>query len=296
MSFSLAINSKINDGLKHEKIIIVGIVRNVEKTIAKDLERFEEAFAMFGEIQCFLVESGSSDNSKKVLEDYSKRRSGFSYLLIELAEGLSRTENMAIARNGYLDYLRTNQKFREFKYVVIADFNNLNNKINYESVESCWTNNEWDVVSANQSGRYYDVWALRHPLWSPNDCWEELEFRRRYIKFPEIALAYSIRSRMIKIPKNSKWIEVDSAFGGLAIYKSELFSLDAKYCGLTSDGTKTCEHVEFHKSLRESGKRFFVNPRLINARITDHSRRMSLAFSVLRILNYPIKFLQGKPR
>ena len=152
------------------------------------------------------------------------------------------------------------------------------------------------MVSANQSGRYYDVWALRHPLWSPNDCWEELEFRRRYIKFPELALAYSIRSRMIKIPKNSKWIEVDSAFGGLAIYKSELFSLDGKYSGLTSEGRKTCEHVEFHKSLTESGKRIFINPRLINARITDHSRRMSLTFSTLRILNYPIKLLQRKSK
>ena len=282
------IDSEIELRLKREKIIIVGIVRNIEKTLLKDMERLESAFAMFGEITWFLVESGSSDDSRNILENISKLRNNFSYLATELIDGASRTENMASARNFYLDFLQRDQKARGFNYIAVADFNNLNDKINYHAVESCWINDEWDVVTANQSGRYYDLWALRHPLWSPNDCWEQHAFYRRYMKFPESAVTFSMRSRMLRIPRHEDWIEVDSAFGGLAIYKSSILNSTARYSGITSEGKRICEHVPFNFALKAEGARIFVNPALINTRITDHSRRLSLLFTLLRISRYPL--------
>jgi hypothetical protein len=172
--------------------------------------------------------------------------------------------------------------------VAIADFNNLNNKLTATAIESCFVNNSWDVVSANQRGRYYDVWALRHPQWSPNDCWEQHAFYRKYMKFPESAITFSMRSRMLRIPRDEAWIEVDSAFGGLAIYKSSILNSNAKYSGITSEGKRICEHVPFNLALKAKGARIFVNPALINTRITDHSRRLSLLFTLLRISRYPL--------
>ena len=288
------IDSEIELRLKRKKIIIVGIVRNIEKTLLKDMERLESAFAMFGEINWFLVESGSSDDSRNILENISKLRNNFSYLVTELIDGASRTENMASARNFYLDFLQRDQKSREFSYVAVADFNNLNDKINYHAVESCWTNDDWDVVTANQSGRYYDLWALRHPLWSPNDCWEQHAFYRRYMKFPESAVTFSMRSRMLRIPRHEDWIEVDSAFGGLAIYKSSILNSNARYNGITSEGKRICEHVSFNLALKAEGARIFVNPSLINTRITDHSRRLSLVFTLLRLCRYPLNLIVNK--
>jgi hypothetical protein len=173
--------------------------------------------------------------------------------------------------------------------VVIADFNNLNRKLNQAAVKSCWDYENWDVVTANQSGRYYDIWALRHPLWSPNDCWEALDFYRSHVKFPELALTYSLRSRMIKISRESKWIPVESAFGGIAIYRSTVLKTPAIYSGRGTDHLPICEHVPFHHLLRENGARIFINPKFINTRITDHSRRLSLLYTALRILRYPFK-------
>jgi glycosyltransferase involved in cell wall biosynthesis len=276
------------------RIIIVGIVRNIENSLKRDIERLAAAFPTVSSLEWFLVESGSSDDSLEVLESTKEENLNFQYISIQLDSKFSRTQNMSAARNEYLKYLEKNSNYKNYDYVVVADFNCLNNKVVAAAVLSCWNQQKWDVVTANQSGRYYDIWALRHPFWSPNDCWSELEFRRKYLKFPELALAYSVRSRMIKIPRNSSWIEVDSSFGGLGIYKADLFSLNGRYIGTTSDGSLVCEHVSFHENLKLHGKRIFINPSLINTRTTDHSRRMSCTFTILRILKYPFKFLLAK--
>ncbi len=271
--------------------IVVGIVRDIESTIQGDFERLTKAFSRFNKLDFYVVESGSRDKSIEKLEHLSSRYKNFNFAHLDIDPNSNRTSNMANARNAYLEYLRIDAKYSEYDYVVIADFNNLNNKLDSQSVNSCWENTDWDVVTANQSGRYYDVWALRHPLWSPNDCWEAAYFYRKFIRFPEVALAYALRARSFRIPKSAEWIEVDSAFGGLAIYKANLINSPALYSGLNLKGNAVCEHVPFNTEIRKHGAKIFVNPRMINARITDHTRRLSLPFTILRVARYPFKAL-----
>lgn len=272
-----------------EAIIIVGIVRNIASTMTKDMRRLASAFSQFEKIDWFVVESGSTDKSSELLEEISKRDFNFKFVGLTSDETLSRTENMALARNVYLDYLRRNDLFKKYRFVVIADFNNLNNRVDTSAVLSCFEQLSWDVVTANQSGKYYDIWALRHTIWSPNDCWEQHAFFRKYTKFPERAVTFSLRARMLKIPRDSEWINVDSAFGGLAIYKSSLFSSTAKYAGKTDSGKRICEHVPFHEALVASGAQIFINPRFVNTRSTDHSRRLSIMFTLARVVRYIFK-------
>jgi glycosyltransferase involved in cell wall biosynthesis len=276
--------------LSGKSIIIVGIVRNISTSINEDLKKLSEAFSNASTIDFFVAESGSSDNSLEVLAELSSQRNDFEYTTLKIDEKLSRTENMANARNAYLEYLRAESRLEQYSFVVIADFNKLNNKVTAASVESCFIRDDWEVVTSNQRGRYYDAWALRHPLWSPNDCWEQHEFFRKYTKFPESAITYSMRSRMLKIPSKSEWISVDSAFGGLAIYRAEILNSSALYSGIRSDGRKICEHVPFHFELQNNGARIYLNPAFINARTTDHSRRMSLAYTLFRVLKYPVNY------
>ena len=290
MNKSLTKNSDMKAD-SSSSVVIVGIVKNIESTINDDYQRLTKAFSRFEKIDFFVVESGSDDNSVQVLNELSRTQKNFSFVHLETSPSLSRTSNMAIARNAYLSYLREGSILSKYKYVVIADFNSLNNKLNRDSINSSWTVDSWDVVTANQSGRYYDIWALRHPIWSPNDCWEAVSFYRKYFKFPELALGYVLRARSIRIPRESEWIEVESAFGGLAIYRSEILNSDAIYDGRSSDGKDICEHVPFHNRLRLNGARIYVNPAMINARITDHSRRLSIFFTILRIGRYPQKII-----
>ena len=57
----------------------------------------------------------------------------------------------------------------------------------------------------------------------------------------------------IHIPQHSNWILCESAFGGMALYKT------SSIIGHIYDGNQTCEHVEFNKDLR-----IFINPFFIS--------------------------------
>jgi hypothetical protein len=280
---------KVRDlGLQEKPVLVVGIVKNIEKTLKKDIKNIGNALSFFQEVHWFLVESDSSDNSKQTLSELKNANKNFFYTSIEILDKSYnfRTERLAIARNKYLSHIRDHIDTNEFPYIVIADFNLLNSKLSMESVISSWSRTDWDVVTANQSSRYYDIWALRHPLWSPNDCWEQHEFLKKYIKTPEIVNSYSLRSRMFKLPKDSDWIEVDSAFGGFAIYRSSFLLNDVYYEGKNDVGNMICEHVPFNQKIKELGARIFINTNLINAHYTDHSRRMTMFFTFLRLLRY----------
>ena len=277
------------------RVFVAGIVRNVEKTISRDVEKMNEAIAGFGEIYWFLVESDSEDRSIQALESLSKEVPNFSYTSLGSIQNpeQSRTIGMATARNRYLEELRNNPKLSEVDFVVISDFNALNTQITQTNLESCFLRDDWDACFANQTGKYYDIWALRHPLWSPNDCWQQLAFYRQYMKFPEKALFASVQSRMISIPVSSPWIEVDSAFGGLGIYRKSVIE-KGEYIGLTGTSLPICEHVPLHLNMRANGAKLFINPSMINTDSTNHSDASSLRYAIVRILKYPYKYVLSK--
>lgn len=265
------------------KILVVGVVRNCEKKVAADVTRLQAAIGEVHELHWFLVESDSHDRTLTRLEQLSRTVNNFSYASLgELAkEKPLRTDRIAYCRNRYIDELKTNEKFNEIDYVIVADFDGLNTHISKEAIASCWNRDGWDMCAANQQGPYYDIWALRHKDWCPNDCWAQFRFLSRFGSDKEKNLYASVYSKMITIPVEMPWLEVDSAFGGLAIYKRELFA-SSKYCGLTDSGEEVCEHVFFHKKLVDQGAKLYINPALLNAHITEHAQHLYLWRSSLR--------------
>lgn len=276
-----------------KSILIVGIVKNIEKTIKEDYFRMKTVFSSFNNLCWYLVESDSNDGSINALNELSKLDSNFNFENLGHLQDImpKRTERLAFVRNRYLKVAR--EKFSHFDYLVVADFNNLNRLLTTEKITNTLQNERWDVVTANQEGPYYDIWALRHHLWSPNDCWKAHAFYRNYVKNPEKALFSTVNSRMIKIPKSSDWINVDSAFGGFAIYKMEL-ALVSSYSGLDSAGDSVCEHVPFHYKIISNGGKIYINPSLTNMKLTDHSKRSRTLYKIGRFLLYPYKFAVRK--
>jgi hypothetical protein len=275
------------------KVLVVGAVRNIETTLHVDVTRFQKVFAGFQEVKFLVIESDSSDKSLEVLEKTSLINPDFKYVSLGDLESKipNRTERLAYVRNTYLEIIENDQSFEDFEIIAIADFNNLNNKLERGAVEGLFNDNYWSVRTANQSGPYYDIWALRHPIWSPNDCWENLQFLREYKKFPELALYAAVNSRMIKIPKNANPIAVQSAFGGLGVYKRSVI-IGKRYKGIdVNSGKMICEHVPFHEAIIQEGHVIEVFPSLINMRKTDHTRRFGLAPSLLRVAKYLPKYL-----
>lgn len=260
-----------------EKIVLFGLARNCGHCVESEVTRLLQIFGRLGTVSAFVIESDSSDDTSAALERLSAQDSRVRYASLGvLSERLpDRPERIAHCRNRCLDELACRADYDSADYVVIADLDGVNTMLSDAAVESCWARSDWDVCTANQLGPYYDVWALRHPLWSPNDCWQLSRFLKEHGVPPAAAVDAAVHSRMMAIDPGAEWIETDSSFGGLAIYRREALG-EARYSCKDTNGRFICEHVPFHADLRARGKRIFVNPKLLNGRVGQHSLQQGL--------------------
>jgi hypothetical protein len=269
-----------------QKLLVVGLARNTEKTVQKDVFKLFASLRHCRSLSWLVIESDSSDNTLGAL--YSLERNLPSFRVISLGvlrhQMPHRTERIAHCRNAYLEELHSNPLYAEFDYVVVADLDGTNDLVTTEAFASCWTRSDWDVCTANQRGPYYDIWALRHPLWSPNDWNRQCQFLVSHKVRNENAKWAACYSRMITIDPTVAWIEVDSAFGGLAIYRRKVLS-GVRYVGLDEAGDEVCEHVSLNSQIRSKGYRIFINPQFINTALTEHSRQLRLVPRLRRCLH-----------
>lgn len=266
-------------------VLVVGTVRDCAERVGLEVARLGSALKGFARVQWLLVESDSADTTVSRLEELAARDANFRHVSLgNLRERIPlRTERIAFCRNTYLDLLRAEASYSAVNFVVVADFDGVNSLLTGEAIASCWRRDDWDVCAANQRGRYYDIWALRHAQWSPNDCWAQYRFLTGHGLSHAKAWSACVRARMLRIPRESQWIEVDSAFGGLAIYRRSALQ-HGRYTGSDPQGAESCEHVALHGELRAQGCRIYVNPALINGDSPDHTDRMLIERRVARAM------------
>jgi len=276
-------DSPPNSTLSKAEILIAGPVRNCERALRREVLRLQAAFQGAGQLYWFIVESDSTDRTLEVLASLEREIPNFRFRSLGFLAGSIRIREACIAhcRNAYLDELDSNPLYAKVDFVVVADLDGVNSLLTPGAVASCWSRSDWDVCTANQRGPYYDLWALRHPVWNPSDCWKQCDMLRQYGIQSELAAWASVYGKMVTIPQDSDWIPVDSAFGGLGVYRRPILS-GVRYAGADEKGTAICEHVWLHNQLRARGARILINPRLINASVTDHSRERSVLRTLRR--------------
>jgi len=254
------------------QVLVVGLARNCGLTIASEVATIGAALRGFRSVRWLVIESDSDDNTVEALSIMATHDPGFRYLSLgALRKGLPlRTERIAHCRNRYLQEIRSHADYHDVDFVVVADLDGMNGQLTSEGIASCFERDDWDACTANQSAPYYDVWALRHDLWSSGDCWEQQRFLAGLGMEPEEARYRAVYCKMIRLPMTSPWIEVRSAFGGLAIYTRRAM-LSGGYAGVGADGRETCEHVAFNEGLTRQGMRIFINPKLINGSHSAHT-------------------------
>lgn len=251
--------------ISQAEILIAGPARNNADTLATEVGTLLNSVVGFKMSYCLVVESDSTDNTLSSLEDLKKLIPSFDYISLgQLAKKMPRrTERLALARNRILEEVRNNPKYASVDYVVMADLDGINRSITREKIEACWELAElWDVITAVQSDRYYDIWALRHPDWNPIDCFTQRS-RLELVIGKEAANNLAVKAKQVVLPSLGI-IEVDSAFGGLGIYKRDAL-LAGRYIGLDDAGNEACEHISFHTDLRKAGYRIFINCALVNS-------------------------------
>ena len=289
------------------KVAIVGTISNVENELGNDLEQLINALADFNVSNIFLVESDSTDQTSILLEKLISKHSNLKYAKLgNLKDQIPhRIDRIRFCRNYYVQWIRENYTAHLWDYVVVADLDGMNKKIKSAGINSCFLSTiSWDAVFANQKYGYYDIYALRHPIWMPYDCFRVLNIVKKKLEL--WLLARPIRSflfkriyfdqlrkkliynKMFKIPVNSEWIQVRSAFGGLAIYRTELF-LKNDYSVICDRGFIRSEHIDFHEKCIKDDYKLFINPKLINSTWNEYNVNKNIIVRQSRSIFYELK-------
>lgn len=287
------------------KVVLVGTISNAEKKLEQDFYNVFRSLHFFDQIDVFLVESDSSDSTISVIEKIRKKNPNFNYVSLgNLKVTLpDRIERIRKCRNVYVEYIRNNIDDKKWDYVVVADLDGMNSALKNDSILKLFSAQEsWDACFPNQKFGYYDLYALREPSWMPRDCFEDLKFlksqipKREYncFKFFNIIrniLDYDrarksvIYNKMRILSKNSDWIRVDSAFGGLAIYRIRWF-LDFDYSKSSESNILVSEHVDFNLKCINIDAKFYIVPKFINSNWNEYNINKIFIVRQLRSMRY----------
>jgi GR25 family glycosyltransferase involved in LPS biosynthesis len=228
------------------------------------LRNIERLSGLYRRAAFVFVENDSLDDTRSLLRQWLLGRANGELLTLDgpLAAHPSRTVRLAAARNAYLSHVRGSD-LGSYDELVVMDLDAINGPPvdpgAFEAASSFLHADEaTSAVFASSKPVYFDIWALRHPIWCPNDCWAEV-MAARGMPHEEAVQRY-VYARQIPLDPDRPPIPVLSAFGGLGIYRMDRV-LQQEYIGLTSVGTEVCEHVSLNLGLSRTG-RLYVFPRL----------------------------------
>ena len=272
------------------KIVFVGLAQNCAQHLPAVLRNIENMATLASESAFLFLENDSTDNTKAILNGWGNGRVNFTLLNFDGLNGVAvRTVKLEILRNTYVECLRTYKNLKDFDLVVLIDMDDVGtwpidlgelSKV----VQFVQSDSQNAGVFANQLGTYYDIWALRHKTLCPGDAWEEvIDYKDSHpAASNEEAFNQTFKKRIPTFSPTEKPFEVDSAFGGLGIYRmSYILKNPNPYLGSkikslpTQDGVfkisrrQFCEHVHFNAGIRAQGGKLFIWPALINAEIRN---------------------------
>lgn len=253
---------------KNYNIFILGTVRNVEKTIIKDIENLKNFTKDFNKSYFYLAESDSDDRTIGILKKLKRENSNFSYATFGTLRNKYPLSSVRISlcRNYLVKWLKSQKNLKK-SLALVVDLDGVNTKIdNTALLNSLHDLENWDAIFANQHP-YYDIWALRASNWSDTDCWQEFARLKTQMNEKD-ALRIAVTSKQISLNTKEKYFPVKSAFGGLGVYKAEHY-IKGEYSGIMN-GHHVCEHVPFHKQLVKNGSRLFIRTDLMNTPPKEH--------------------------
>ncbi|MEX3008938.1 hypothetical protein [Hoeflea sp. TYP-13] len=268
-----------------KRVVFAGLARDCAHALPSILNSIEDLSADLDDWGYVFFENNSVDNTAKQLERFHQKHDRGTVQSFDNLDAKinSRTERLALLRNKCVETALSSQRLGQFDYLIKLDLDAVNERLDKVRILELMELEEpaWTAVFANQSERYYDIWALRHPTWSPDDCWKRVRERPEDMSKEEAIDEFVVKRRE-KLDPERGFIEVQSAFGGFGIYRLQALR-DCRYVGVDEDGHEVCEHVAFHESLRNNGGQLFIDASLINGRGNHrHNAGMSFATKLKR--------------
>jgi glycosyltransferase involved in cell wall biosynthesis len=259
-------NQYINVGknfLSTKKIVILGLARNIGSSIEHSITKLVDFAKNSKEYKIIIFENDSQDNTREILDSLKKDNSN----IITIYETHNRPQfgpvqhterTMALAeyRNTLKEYVKTHLSDYDFVVVSDMDFIDFSDLGCYNSFGWFSTHNNTidaiagnafeykNVTLANQKSLWnYDSWAFRYTWWNQLPILDSMTYSGM------LWFGFFI------MPVGSPIIPVNSAFGGMTIYKINSF-IQGTYDGFD------CEHVCFHYDLKQKIPSFqlVINP------------------------------------
>jgi hypothetical protein len=265
------------------KLFFIGVARDCAKFLPEALINVARLAGIASRSAGLIVENDSRDDTKSILKEWCADKESFQMVSLDGLSGIGvRGLRLELVRNYCID-LAKQIGAEEYDAVVIMDLDDasvypINENTFLEAIHFLMEEPQRAGVFPNQLGFYYDLWTLRHSEWFPVDCWEEVfDAVISSEMSDEEAFEKTLRKRVISFQETDKPFLVESAFGGMGIYKSSYFFKNPNpYLGSKIRAfplghklypfirLEVCEHVHFNRGINGIGGELFVYPRLIN--------------------------------
>jgi hypothetical protein len=236
------------DICKNSKVAVLSLARNCEKNLQKSIDQITKLQS--SDFKFFIYENDSVDLTKEILSENKSPKISIS-LNTDRQPFLNdrsrrRTNNLAEYRNKCLEWAK--QECSNFDYALVLDLDadagfsidGIYNSISWlQKIEKSAGMGSHSLCYNNNEFTHYDTFAIRIKSFVGSSKHTN-NGERGFINYhPHVG---------------SKPFALYSCFGGLAVYKMQCF-LKGNY-----DGSMGCEHILFHKSLRDHGYGMYLNP------------------------------------
>jgi glycosyltransferase involved in cell wall biosynthesis len=237
------------------KVCIVGLARNIGGILPVSISRIEETVRHFAAWKAVVFENDSEDDTKAVLSQWAADDP--EHVVVQLVNNgrphlhgfeQARVVAMADYRNRCREMVR--EHMPDADYVIVLDLDawggwsvhGIINGIGWHSripKAACMAStslfkHRGTLIDGKAPWAHYDNWAYRWLGWATRiGPWFTFWLP----------------------PPGAPPIEVNSAFGGCGIYKTQPY-LEAEYSGDNGD----CEHVNFHRTMKNKGWTIYLNP------------------------------------
>jgi len=227
--------------MENLNIIICGVVKNCRLKLDNNIRLAIETGKLFNTYKIVIYENNSTDGTKEVLQnyksnpyfkiisediDYDKIKSDskiWTYTEITGSDAPCRIEQICNSRNKVIEEINS-AEYERFNYVIWIDLDS-NGWLPQGIINSFYQSDKWDIVYANgidNNKNYYDLYAYRgqNQLFGPEIIGEVFWTNMRQLQF-----------------NNNMLLPVYSAFGGIGIFKKNIFKT-YKYDCIVNDAVK----------------------------------------------------------
>lgn len=255
-----------------QSVLICALARDCGQSLKTNIPQIEELRTCFVQSQVVVVENDSTDNTKELLFNWKKEFPGITILSKDYrsstipqkssfhphpSTSLYRISKMAYYRNKYINWIRESHTPFDLILIIDIDIQAFSIKGIIDSINEA--PNDWGALFANgftdtkvgsitMNTLYHDMFAYL----------EELPDSKPFLTTKKL---FDYKKVMSSKLKESSFLPVVSAFGGIGIYKSEALE-EINYRAEANEDKyieAVCEHVGFNMDVIRKGYKNYIS-------------------------------------